>query len=161
MNLSSLPRRASRALRPSRRRALALVLALAALAVSAQAGERRITIGEVSSKVTRSGINYESLLRSASEEELQALDLSHVPRGKRVIVSVALVRLDTLGDPRALDTTCEVSAAVREAQGGNMIAILSGKARGTSGAAPGSVESTLVHGAIHGALAHIPEVLER
>ncbi len=164
-------------LSPARRRGVALALAIAALAVTAQAGEKRVTIGEVSSKVVGTGVNYEALLRAASEDEVQALDLSQVPRGKRVIVSVSLVRLDT----RALDTSCEVSAAVRDAKGGTMIAILSGRAHGSSGrasaaatssgatgiasgngeGAPRSLENALVHGAIHGALAHIPEVLAR
>ena len=145
---------------PSRRRAASLALSFAAFAVTAQAGERRVVIGEVSSRVVRSGVNYESLLRAASEEELQALDLSLVPRGKRVIVSVALVRLDTLAQTSAVDATCEVSAALRDAKGGTVFAILSGKARAQSAGAPGTVESTVVHGALHGALAHIPEVLE-
>jgi hypothetical protein len=150
----------SRTVLPSRRRAASLALAVAALGVSAEAGEKRVTIGEVSSQVVRNGMNYESLLRAATEEELQALDLSRVPRGKRVVVSVALVRLDTLAETRATDTTCEVSATLRDAKGGTLFAILEGKARAKSGGAPGEVEITAVHGALHGALVRIPEVLE-
>jgi hypothetical protein len=158
MNLPSSSSRSHRALP----RAFSLALTIATLAVSAHAGERRVTIGEVSSKVARGGVNYESLVRAASEEELDALDLSHMPRGKKVIVSVALVRLDTLtASSRAIDTTCEVSAALRDASGGTMFALLSGKARATSVGTAGAVESTAVRGAIHGALAHIPEALAR
>ena len=146
---------------PSRRLAASLALIFATLAVTAQAGEKRVVIGEVSSQVVRSGVNYESLLRAASEEELQALDLSLVPRGKRVIVSVSLVRLDTLAETRGVDATCEISAALRDAKGGTVFAILEGKARAKSAGTPGTVESTAVHGALHGALAHIPEVLRR
>ena len=90
-----------------------------------------------------------------------ALDLSRVPQGKRVIVSVALVRLDTLAEPRATDATCEVSATLRDARAGTVFAILEGKARAKSADAPGQVESSVVHGALHGALARIPEVLRR
>jgi hypothetical protein len=153
-----------RASSPSRRRAAPLgltMLAAAALALPAEAGagEKRVVIGEVSSQVVRSGVDYESLLRAASEEELQSLDLSRVPRGKRVIVSVALVRLDTLAEPRATDATCEVSATLRDARGGTVFAVLQGTARAKSNGAPVTVESTAVHGALHGALARIPEVL--
>jgi hypothetical protein len=144
---------------PLRRRVASLAVAVAALSVTAQAGERRVVIGEVSSQVVRSGVNYESLLRAASEEELQALDLSLVPRGKRVIVSVSLVRLDTLAQSSAVDATCEVSAALRDAKGGTVFAILQGKARAKSVGTAGTVESTAVHGALHGALARIPEAL--
>jgi hypothetical protein len=149
---------------PRRRRALVapVLLAIAALAVSAEAGqtgEKRVIIGEVSSQVVRSGVDYEALLREASEEELQTLDLSRVPLGKRVIVSVALVRLDTLAETLATDATCEVSATLRDAKGGTVFAVLEGKARAKSDRARGTVESTAVHGALHGALARIPEVL--
>jgi hypothetical protein len=123
------------------------------------ARERRVVIGEVSSKVVRTGVNYESLLRAASEEELEALDLSHVPRERRVIVSVALVKLDTLADPRTVDASCEVSATVRDAKGGTLFAILQGRARTKGGGPAGTVESAVVHGALHGALARIPDVL--
>jgi len=84
-----------------------------------------------------------------------------VPRGKKVIVSVALVRLETLAETRATDATCEVSASLRDAKGGTVFAILEGRARAKSGGAPGSVESEAVHGALHGALARIPEALRR
>jgi hypothetical protein len=140
---------------------ICLALALAFTTSSAEAGDRRVTIGEVSSQVVRTGVDYESILRAASEEELRSVDLSHVPRGKRVIVSVALVRLDTLGEPPAFDTTCEVSATLRDAKGGAVFAILEGKARAKSGGASGAVESSAVHGALHGALGRIPEALRR
>ncbi len=133
--------------------------ALALVSTGVEAGDGPITIGEVFSHVVRSGVDYESLLRQASEEELRALDLSRVPRGKSVIVSVALVRLDTLAETRATDATCEVSATLRDAKRGTVFAILEGKARAKSGGAQGAVESTAVHGALHGALARIPEAL--
>jgi hypothetical protein len=141
--------------------ACGLAFAGATLAVTAQAGERRVIIGEVSSKVVRSGVDYESVLRAASEEELRTLDLSRVPRGKKVIVSVALVRLDTLAEVRATDASCVVSASLRDAKAGTVFAILEGRARAKSGDERGSVESAAVHGALHGALARIPEALGR
>ena len=84
-----------------------------------------------------------------------------MPRAKRVIVSVALVRLDTLAEPRATDATCVVSATLRDARGGTVFAILEGKARAKSGEAQSSVERSALQGALHGALARIPEVLRR
>jgi hypothetical protein len=138
-----------------------VLAAAAALALPAQAGERRIVIGEVSSRVVRSGVNYERVLRAASEEELKTLDLSLVPHEKRVIVSVALVKLETLGEPQAIDSSCEISATLRDAKGGTLFAILQGRARTKGGGPPGTVESAVVHGALHGALARIPEVLRR
>ena len=106
--------------------------AAALFAVSARAAENRVVIGEVSSQVARSGVDYESLIRTASEVELRGLDLSRVPRAKRIIVSVALVRMDTLAEPRATDATCVISATLREAKGGKLFAILEGTARAKS-----------------------------
>ena len=71
----------------------AVLAGVALLSSSAGAGDKPIVIGEVSSQVARVGVDYAALLRSVSEQEVRALDVSHVPRGKRVIVSVALVRM--------------------------------------------------------------------
>jgi hypothetical protein len=138
-----------------------IVLAAVVFAVPVQAGEPRVVIGEVSSRVGAAGTSYEPLMRTASEAEVSALDLSRVPRDRRVIVSVALVRLDTFDEALQTDATCEVSATLRDAKRGTVFAILEGKSRVKSGAARGAVESSVVHGAIHGALAHIPDVLRR
>jgi hypothetical protein len=144
---------------PTFHRALSFVLALAAVAAPVTAGEKRVVIGEVSSQVVRSGFDYESLLRAASEDELRTLDLSRVPSGKRVIVSVALVRLDTLAQPSGADTTCVVNATLRDARAGTVFAMLEGKARASGAGAGGTVERSVMQGALHGALGRIPEVL--
>jgi len=159
---------------PSRFSLASLAAAAVVMAVPATAGERRVVVGEVSSQVARPGIDYEALLRSASEEEIRALDLTRVPAGKKVVVSVSLVRLDTLADVRATDASCEVNATLRDARRGTIFAILEGRARARSGdgasaqsagrstlEARGAVEESAVHGALHGALARIPEVLRR
>ena len=139
----------------------ALLVSVSCLVSSADAGEKPIVIGEVSSQVERVGVDYASLLRSASEQEVGALDVSHVPHGKRVIVSVALVRMDTFSEPRSIDATCEVSATLRDAKRGSIFAILEGKARARSGGATNTVERSALQGALHGALARIPDVLRR
>jgi hypothetical protein len=132
---------------------------VALLSSSAGAGDKPIVIGEVSSQVARVGVDYAALLRAVSEQEVRALDVSHVPRGKRVIVSVALVRMDTFAEPRTTDATCEVSATLRDAKRGAVFAILEGKARAKSGGATNTVELSALQGALHGALARIPDVL--
>jgi len=142
-------------------RSAACAFALATLAAPAHASDRGVVIGEVSSNVTRRGVDYEILLRSASEEEVLSLDLRRVPRERRVIVSVALVRLDVDADPRAAGASCKVSATVRDARKGAVFAILEGEARATGQGSAGAAEATAVRGALHGALAHIPELLAR
>jgi hypothetical protein len=140
-------------------RVASFVLALAALAsTSRAAGEKAITLGEVSSQVASDhGLDYAALVRSVSEDELRAIDTRGLPHGKRVIVSVSLVRLDTLALPRSR-ATCVVSATLRDAKGGAVFALLEGQAQAMDGERH-AIETSALHGALHGALARIPEAL--
>jgi hypothetical protein len=137
-----------------------VVMAGATTAESIVAREKPVVIGEVSSQVATRGVDYKSLLRATSEEELRGLDWSRVPRGKRVVASIALVRMDTFEEPKTKDSTCEISATLRDARGGSVFAILEGKARAKTDGA-GTSEMDALRGALHGALARIPEVLRR
>jgi hypothetical protein len=141
--------------------AVSVGIALSVVTASGAAGDKPIVIGEVSSQVAREGVDYATLIRAASEEEVRALDVSHVPRGKHVIVSVALVRMDTFAEPRTTDATCEISATLRDAKRGAVFAILEGRARAKADGAPNTVELSALQGALHGALARIPDVLRR
>jgi hypothetical protein len=137
-------------------RAASFSCAVAVTAISANAGEKPVEIGEVSSRVARAGVDYPLMVRRVSEDEVRGLDLSRVPVGKRVIVSVALVRMDTLDEPEK-SATCVVNATIRDAKRGAMLAILEGKAKASGETS--TVEKNALQGALHGALAHIPEVL--
>ena len=140
--------------------AVSVAALLVTMAPALVARDKPVVIGEVSSQVARRGVDYASLVRSVSEEELRGLDWSRVPHGKRVIASIALVRMDTFEEPRTTDSTCEISATLRDARGGAVFAILEGKARAkTDGAITSEMDA--LHGALHGALARIPEVLRR
>jgi len=139
------------------RAAAAFFIAFGTLSISANAGEKPVQIGEVSSRVARAGVDYAQLVRRESEAELRGLDLTRVPPGHRTIVSVALVRMDTLEEPER-SATCVVSATLRDAKGGTVFAVLEGKAKAIAGEAL-IVEKNALHGAVHGALAGIPEAL--
>ena len=148
---------------PIRSRFAAIVIALVTGAMSAAASTpqaRSVVIGEVSSIVARPGVDYATVLRTASETELGALDLTGVPSDRKVVVSISLVRLDTLAETRSVDSSCAVSAVLRESRGGAVFAILEGRARARSGEPAGVVERSAMEGALHGALARIPEVLK-
>ena len=148
---------------PIHSRSVAIVIALVTGAASALASPPKampVVIGEVSSNVKRPGVDYATLLRTASETELGSLDLTGVPRGRKVVVSISLVRLDTFAETRSIDSSCAVSAVLRESRGGAVFAILEGRARARSGEPAGVVERSAVEGALHGALARIPEVLK-
>jgi hypothetical protein len=142
-------------------RVTSFVLALAAISsASSAAGERPIILGEVSSQVAGvDGVDYAALVRAASEDEIRAIDPKKVPRGRSVIVSVSLLRLDTLVEPRTR-ATCVVNAVLRDAKRGAVFAILEGQAQAMDGERR-AMESSALHGALHGALARIPDALKR
>ena len=113
---------AGRSSRPSARwlrRAAAVAIGVSTIARH-RAGRRaasRDRRGVVAGHARRGGLRVAPPRRVRGGAHA-ALDLSRVPRGKRVIVSVALVRLDTLAEPRTTDATCEISATLRDARGG-------------------------------------------
>jgi len=117
-----------------------------------------VALGEVSSSVKRGDLDLPSFLRSTFEEELHALDLGRAPLRGRAILSVSLVRMDTLASQGSGPvTTCVVSATLRDAKRGSVFAILEGKAHGASDAGARAIVRT----AVQGAVARIPEAMRR
>jgi hypothetical protein len=144
--------------------AVVLVMASAVSApVALGAAERPVALGEISSEVFRRDVDMRALLRSTSEQELGALDLSRVSMKKRAILSVALVRMDSTVAAAGKSTTCVVSATLRDARRGAIFAILEGKARaqGDPSSASPTMERSALEAAVRGAIARIPEALKR
>jgi hypothetical protein len=132
--------------------------ALMTIVTFAQAAGEPVALGEVSSSVTRGDLDLRALLRSASEEELRAVDWTQVHTSRRAILSMSLVRMDSIASRDSKATTCVVSATLRDAKRGAIFAILEGRARATSDpSAP--VERSTIQTAVRGALARIPEAL--
>jgi len=140
--------------------ALAAFAAPTGGAASASAREAPVAIGEVSSAVPRADVDFGAVLRESAESELRGLDLSAVARKERSIVSLALVRMDTLATGTGLSTTCVVSATLRSARGGTVFAILEGRARAEN-AAPHrrALEENALKGAVHGAMGGLKDAL--
>jgi hypothetical protein len=131
---------------------------LATTVTYAHAAGEPVALGEISSSVTRGDVDLRALLRSASEEELRALDWSQIRTTKRAIVSMSLVRMDTVASRDSKATTCVVSATLRDAKRGAIFAILEGRARATSDPSA-AIERSAIQTAVRGALARIPEAL--
>ena len=119
-----------------------------------------VAVGEVSTNVVRSDVNVPEVLRAAVAEELPALDLSRA-RKRPVILSVSLVRMETEQTAGGALTTCVISAALRTKKEGNLFAILEGRANGQASDVSSAQEREVLRGAVHGALARIPEVLAK
>jgi hypothetical protein len=92
----------------------------------AEAAERPIVVGEVTSGVVRSDlVDLRGFLRDAAERELAALPVRRSRSRERVIVSVRLASLEAT----TASTTCSVTLALRYAKTGALFAMLEGRAR--------------------------------
>ncbi|WP_394833555.1 hypothetical protein LVJ94_44315 [Pendulispora rubella] len=135
-----------------------VVAAIAAAAVLApgdvDAKDSPVVVGEVSTSVVRAGVDVPGVLRATVVEELPTIDLSHARR-RPVILSVSLVRMDTEGTA----TTCVISATLRTKKGGDLFAMLEGRAQAQEGDDSGARERKALRHAVRGALERIPEAL--
>jgi hypothetical protein len=129
------------------------------LSKEASAAEKKVAIGEVSTNVVRSDVDLSALLRSTIELELAGLDLSGVDRKDATILSVSLVRMDTVPSAHGPSTTCVVSATLRTKKGGTVFAILEGRAHAENGASQQNAEANAMQGAVRGAIVRLPEAL--
>ncbi|WP_394823705.1 hypothetical protein [Pendulispora albinea] len=118
-----------------------------------------VAVGEVSTSVVRPGVDVPGVLRAAVTEELPSLDLSRARR-RPVILSVSLLRMETESTAEGAATTCVISAALRTKKGGNIFAVLEGRAKAQSDtSAPFAQERLALRTAVRGALQRIPEAL--
>ena len=88
---------------------IAVVLAALLGATHDASAAERLSLGEVSTSVTRRDVDVPALLRTLATEELRALETSKAPRDARhrgAIVSVALVRMDTESSAKGSASTC-------------------------------------------------------
>ena len=130
---------------------LALLAARDASAETKKVPGPTVDLGEVSA-APKADATAVPMLRQATEQELQSLDLRSAK--KDAVLSISLVRLETEGQR----VTCVVSATLRTKSGGTIFAILEGRAL-VSGASD-RARSASVKGAVHGALGRIPEALK-
>ena len=138
--------------------AIATMAAVALLATSdVDAQDSPVVVGEVSTNVVRDGVDV-PVLRATVAEELPAIDLSHA-RKRSVILSVSLVRMDTEATAQGTATTCVISAALRTKKGGDLFAILEGRAQAQEGSDSMTRERNALRHAVRGALERIPEAL--
>lgn len=137
----------------------AMIVALLLGTRTVAAALPRVTLGEVSvaPDLTKDLVTP---LRSSIEGALSTLDWRDVPRQKRFVLSVALVRLDARSAGSKLRVSCVVSAVLREARSGNVLAIAEGRAaseaEGENVARWDQIDSPLVRAAAESAVAALP-----
>ena len=143
-----------------------VLAALTATAEPLHTAGRGVALGEVSTRVVRADVDLGEVLRAAVLQQLESLQsprgdgpggLGVIPPGRgTVILSAALVRMEVDGGR----LTCVVSAILRTARGGTMIAIVEGRA-GLETQAPLtlSLVRQAVEAATRAAIVRVPEAL--
>lgn len=138
--------------------AAAAALALAATLRASDAGaaaDGDIALSEVAPPPPSSGVD-QATLKTAAEGEIKRIDPARAPRwkGRRVLVSVALIKADDA--PVAVT----VNATLREAKTGTMIAIVEGRAR-AEGSGSSDLKKQVAHAAVRSAVRQIPDALAK
>jgi len=133
-----------------------VLVALTATTEPLHAAAPRVALGEVSTRVVRADVDLGEVLRAAVLAQLETLQAPRSDGKGPFILSAALVRMETDGGR----LTCVVSATLRTARGGTMIAILEGRA-GLETQAPLtlSLVRQAVEAATRAAIVRVPEAL--
>lgn len=116
-------------------------------------------VGEVTTQAAESADIDAASLRTMVSQAVRTLDGSQLPRGRRAVLSVSLVRMNARVDHSAA-VTCAVSATLRERAGGSVFAVLEGTASGED--EPHrlhALERATVRAAVGSAVARVPEAM--
>jgi hypothetical protein len=114
-------------------------------------GPTPIALGEVAVPPPSSGVDF-AALKSAAEGEIRGVDASRLRKKRPVVVSVAVV--GSTPSPY----TCTVSALLRDAKTGTMLAILEGHAH-ADGDTTAELRNRVLRSAVRVAMSQIPEAL--
>ncbi len=121
-----------------------------------------IVVGEVTSEVTREGIDLPLELRSVVEQELPAVDMAGRAKPRPAILSVSLVRMERAASAdKKTSIACVVTATVRDKRKGAIVAVLEGRARAENEERFAELlEHAVMKSAVRGALSRLPEALD-
>jgi len=123
-----------------------------------------VVLGEVTSNAASAHLsNITELLRDNVQAELSAIDWSKSKLRRRYKISASVVKLESAASSaRSLTTSCTVSAALRDAERGTVLAIVEGKAKVEDApAAIAAAERDALAGAVRGAISALPEAIMR
>lgn len=116
------------------------------------AAEPAVSVGEVAPPPAVLGIDA-SVVRATATEEIRQIDVSRVPRRRRVVVSFAVTKA-------AAEATisCTINATLRDAKTGAIIAIIE---VGTQASGPASTDARkqVASAAVRSAVRRIPRAL--
>jgi hypothetical protein len=139
-----------------------LVVSIAVLAAPASAGEKPIAGVEVKSLVTRGDRDLAAPLRASVDREVAALDLQKAPKGRRFVLGVSLIKLETSTSGTSTKASSRVSLIIRDAKTGALQASVDGSALAEDAPTAGvRAEDDAIAGAVKGVMRSVPGVLTK
>jgi hypothetical protein len=141
-------------------RALLMIVSSTCFSAKVQARPPSISLGEVTVKSAGGDAPTERRLRLLLDREIGRLRLDTSHRGESYVLSASLVRLEARESRDGARASCVVSATLRQARTGNLLAMMrgSGTAEDDHDMIEGAKERAL-EAAVYGAVRRLPEAL--
>lgn len=142
------------------RRAFAVLVFGGAFCTDVHAAGSTIRLGEVTTKTAGASARVERQFRALLAREIDRITTNTARREEQYVLSASLVRLEARESADASRATCVVSATLRRASGGVLVAMMRG--RGTAEDDRGALDDAVSHAleaAVHGAVVRVPDAL--
>jgi hypothetical protein len=141
-------------------RALLVILSSTCFSAKVHARPPTVSVGEVTVKSIGADAATEQRLRFFLGREIDRLRLDTSRRGDAYVLSVSLVRLEARESRDGTRANCVVSATLRQAKTGTLLAMMrgSGTAEDDRNMLEGAKERAL-EAAVYGAVRRLPEAL--
>jgi hypothetical protein len=141
-------------------RALLMVVSSTCFSAKVEARPPSISVGEVTVRSVGGDAPTERKLRFLLGREIDRLRLDMTHRGESYVLSASLVRLDARESPDGTRASCVVSATLRQARTGTLLAMMrgSGTAEDDRDMLEGAKQRAL-EAAVYGAVRRLPEAL--
>jgi hypothetical protein len=138
-------------------KSILFVSALVLTSLPANAVAPTVQLGEVTMQVPRKDLKA---FRETVKSELGRLDFSAVGNKEHYVLSAALVQMSTRSTDGQSESTAVVSATLRREKGGDLRAMIRGRAQATDDSAKSSAaERSAMQAAVRSALRRLPEAL--
>lgn len=139
-------------------KSILFVSALVLTSVPANAVAPTVQLGEVTTQVPRKDLPKAFL--ETVKSELGRLDLTNVETKEHYVLSASLVQMSTRSSEGQAESTAVVSATLRRERGGDLRAMIRGRAQATDDSAKSSAaERSAMRAAVRSALRRLPEAL--
>lgn len=138
-------------------KSILFVSALVLTSLPANAVAPTVQLGEVTMQVPRKDL---AAFRETVRSELGRVDLTNIETKEHYVLSASLVQMSTRSSDGQSESTAVVSATLRREKGGDLRAMIRGRAQATDDSAKSNAaERSAMRAAVRSALRRLPEAL--